>query len=263
MLNHSFAAQAAVDDYGDYVDILRRRGFDVRRHPQMKAANDMWGRLLSAGHKSMRRQHNPRAQKFDWTGNRWRQWYDAEPDFHGPNDGYTYDAHRERSGHAGHRAEYADMAADEDLDAHYWPTKSHYEVLGVSPDAADAAIKKAYFAKARECHPDKNRDDPDATAKFERIALSLKRREGGAQTVSRGASPKSRASFSAVQPRSPGTSGQSTSTTGSPARSRASAPARSVVQDVRGMATSRGAAADQGGGGSAGGPRGSTKGRGS
>ena len=163
---------AAVDDYGDYVDILRRRGFDVRRHPQMKAANDMWGRLLSAGHKSMRRQHNPRAQKFDWTGNRWRQWYDAEPDFHGPNDGYTYDAHRERSGHAGHRAEYADMAADEDLDAHYWPTKSHYEVLGVSPDAADAAIKKAYFAKARECHPDKNRDDPDATAKFERIALS-------------------------------------------------------------------------------------------
>ncbi|KAH8064308.1 hypothetical protein JL722_1171 [Aureococcus anophagefferens] len=45
-------------------------------------------------------------------------------------------------------------------------------VLGVSPDAADAAIKKAYFAKARECHPDKNRDDPDATAKFERIALS-------------------------------------------------------------------------------------------
>ena len=172
MLNHSFAAQAAVDDYGDYVDILRRRGFDVRRHPQMKAANDMWGRLLSAGHKSMRRQHNPRAQKFDWTGNRWRQWYDAEPDFHGPNDGYTYDAHRERSGHAGHRAEYADMAADEDLDAHYWPTKSHYEVLGVSPDAADAAIKKAYFAKARECHPDKNRDDPDATAKFERIALS-------------------------------------------------------------------------------------------
>ncbi|EGB08854.1 hypothetical protein AURANDRAFT_63757 [Aureococcus anophagefferens] len=163
---------AAVDDYGDYVEIMRRRGFDVRRHPQMRVANDMWGKLLSAGHKSMRRQHNPRAQKFDWTGNRWRQWYDAEPDFHGPNDGYTYDAHRERSGHAGHRAEYADMAADEDLDAHYWPTKSHYEVLGVSPDAADAAIKKAYFAKARECHPDKNRDDPDATAKFERIALS-------------------------------------------------------------------------------------------
>ena len=69
---------AAVDDYGDYVEILRRRGFDVRRHPQMKAANDMWGKLLSAGHKSMRRQHNPRAQKFDWTGNRWRQWYAAQ-----------------------------------------------------------------------------------------------------------------------------------------------------------------------------------------
>ncbi|KAH8072296.1 hypothetical protein JL721_3561 [Aureococcus anophagefferens] len=110
---------AAVDDYGDYVEIMRRRGFDVRRHPQMKVANDMWGKLLSAGHKSMRRQHNPRAQKFDWTGN------------------------------GG-----ASVAL---------------EVLGVS--RRRTAIK-AHFAKARECHPDKNRDDPDATAKFERIALS-------------------------------------------------------------------------------------------
>ena len=99
--------------------------------------------------------------------------------------------------------------------------------------------------------------------KVPRFQKTVKRREGGAQTVSRRASPKSRASVSAVQPRSPGTSGQSASTTGSPARSRASAPARSVFQDVRGMATSRGAAADQGGGGSAGGPRASTKGRGS
>ena len=133
MLNHSFAAQAAVDDYGDYVDILRRRGFDVRRHPQMKAANDMWGRLLSAGHKSMRRQHNPRAQKFDWTGNRWREWYDAEPEL---QDGAAYvpDAHRERRGHARKRPEYAgpdgDALADEDVASHYWPTKDHYEASG-------------------------------------------------------------------------------------------------------------------------------------
>ena len=138
----------------------------------MRRANDCWGRLLSAGHKSMRRQHNPRAQKFDWTGNRWRQWHDAEPDFHGPNDGYAYDAHRERNGHARSRPEYSDNLADEDVKAHYWPDKSHYQVLQVAPDARAGDIKKAYYKQAKTYHPDKNRDDPDAHAKFERVALA-------------------------------------------------------------------------------------------
>ena len=62
--------------------------------------------------------------------------------------------------------------ADEDLANHYWPSKNHYQVLGVARHASLVEIKKAYRVKARELHPDKNRDDKDAAAKFERVALS-------------------------------------------------------------------------------------------
>ena len=45
-----------------------------------------------------------------------------------------------------------------------------YEVLGVSRDADDAAIKKAFRRLARELHPDVNRHDPDAEEKFKEAA---------------------------------------------------------------------------------------------
>lgn len=161
---------AALDDFSDYVDVMASRGFRPASHAAMRRANVAWGKLLTSGVKSLRRTHNPKGQKFDWTGNRWREWHDSEPDFHGPNGGYVQDAHRERKGHARARPEYADDAEDET--AHFWPKKSHYQVLAVSPDATVAEIKKAYYAKAREFHPDKNRGDPDGPAKFERVALS-------------------------------------------------------------------------------------------
>ena len=44
-----------------------------------------------------------------------------------------------------------------------------YDLLGVSPDADDRTIKKAFMMKAKQLHPDKNRDDPQATEKFQAV----------------------------------------------------------------------------------------------
>ena len=44
-----------------------------------------------------------------------------------------------------------------------------YDMLGVPTDADSAAIKKAYYKKARKMHPDKNPDDPEANAKFQTL----------------------------------------------------------------------------------------------
>lgn len=50
------------------------------------------------------------------------------------------------------------------------PKRDYYEVLGVSRDAAESDIKKAFRRLARELHPDVNRDDPNAEARFKEAA---------------------------------------------------------------------------------------------
>lgn len=52
--------------------------------------------------------------------------------------------------------------------------RDFYEVLGVSQTASDAEIKKAFRRQARECHPDQNRDDPEAEEKFKELANAYK-----------------------------------------------------------------------------------------
>src|SRR5262245_33162389 len=48
--------------------------------------------------------------------------------------------------------------------------RDYYEVLGVSRDASETEVKKAFRGLARELHPDVNGHDPEAEAKFKEAA---------------------------------------------------------------------------------------------
>ena len=51
-----------------------------------------------------------------------------------------------------------------------WLEKDFYKILGVSKTASDAEIKKSYRSLSRKYHPDVNRDDPQAEARFKEVS---------------------------------------------------------------------------------------------
>ena len=51
-----------------------------------------------------------------------------------------------------------------------WLEKDFYKILGVSKDASDAEIKKSYRSLSRKYHPDVNRDDTTAEARFKEVS---------------------------------------------------------------------------------------------
>ena len=50
------------------------------------------------------------------------------------------------------------------------PRRDYYEVLGVSKDATQSQITKAYYKLAKVYHPDKNPDNPEAEEMFKEIS---------------------------------------------------------------------------------------------
>jgi hypothetical protein len=51
--------------------------------------------------------------------------------------------------------------------------KTLYELLGVSPDASDEALKMAYRKLAKMHHPDLNPNDPDAARRFREVTVAI------------------------------------------------------------------------------------------
>ncbi len=71
-------------------------------------------------------------------------------------------------------------------------TQDPYKILGVSPDASDEEIKRAYRRLAKEYHPDRNPGNPEAAQKMQQINAAyeqIKNPDKAGQSAGYGYSP--------------------------------------------------------------------------
>ena len=69
----------------------------------------------------------------------------------------------------GEGKEAGDGPAEERKPAKTVRETEYYDILGVPSNATASEIKKAYYLKAKQNHPDRHPDDPEAHAKFQKI----------------------------------------------------------------------------------------------
>lgn len=48
--------------------------------------------------------------------------------------------------------------------------KDYYKILGVTKNSSSKEIKKSYYQLAKKYHPDTNKDDPNASKKFQEVS---------------------------------------------------------------------------------------------
>lgn len=48
--------------------------------------------------------------------------------------------------------------------------KDYYKILGVAKNSSAKEIKKAYYQLAKKYHPDTNKDDPNASKRFQEVS---------------------------------------------------------------------------------------------